>query len=283
MSKELAKTEKISVEEVLKQAIDKNVSVETMERLLAMRRELKQEAAKEAYDRAMAEFQSECPTIKKIKEVKNRNGELLYSYAPIESIIQQVAPILKKYGFSYSFDTKTNGSISATCTVTHELGHSKDSTVSVPAGQGSIMSEAQKVASSITFAKRYAFCNAFGIMTGDEDDDNRIAAPEEPKMAPYRVERVVNEEDVIDDGQILSRGEIRAVKKPRDDAPKSLGAQKAKIVSLLIKMGRKTKTKKDCEDSVFDLTDLVLSAENYDQIIDRLSALAEEAKEKYGA
>lgn len=107
----------------------------------------------------------------------------------------------------------------------------------------------------------------------------------EPERVNYRVERKVpeNDEDVIEEGQILSKGEIKAIQEPRNDIPTSVGAQKAKIVALLIKLGRDAKTKKQCEDSVFDLTDLVLDKENYAQIIDRLSALADEAKEKYGA
>src|SRR3990167_3791525 len=36
------------------------------------------------------------------------------------------------------------------------------------------MNAAQKVASALTYAKRYAFCNAFGILTGDADDDARL-------------------------------------------------------------------------------------------------------------
>jgi len=36
------------------------------------------------------------------------------------------------------------------------------------------MSAPQVVAATITFRKRYAFCNAFGIMTGDEDIDGQI-------------------------------------------------------------------------------------------------------------
>jgi hypothetical protein len=33
------------------------------------------------------------------------------------------------------------------------------------------MSQTQVEAATLTFAKRYAFCNAFGILTGDEDID----------------------------------------------------------------------------------------------------------------
>jgi len=64
----------MSAETLLAQGIEKGISVEAMERLLAMRRELKAEWAKEQYDSAMAGFQSECPVIEKLKEAKDNNG-----------------------------------------------------------------------------------------------------------------------------------------------------------------------------------------------------------------
>ena len=55
----------INAELLIKQAIDKNVPIETMERLLVMRRELKTEWAKEEFIKALAQFQKKCPVIKK--------------------------------------------------------------------------------------------------------------------------------------------------------------------------------------------------------------------------
>jgi hypothetical protein len=160
-------------ESLISQAINKNVDVATMEKLLAMRRELNQEFAREAFNRSMAEFQAECPIIQKTKEVKTNDGERAYKYAPIESIVTQVREFIRKHGFSYRVNTETkDGEVTAVCCVTHQQGHTEVSEMSVPIVPGTkIMSNAQKVAASITFAKRYAFCNAFGIMTGDEDTD----------------------------------------------------------------------------------------------------------------
>lgn len=160
-------------ESLIAQAINSKVDVGTMEKLLAMRRELKEEFAREAFNRAMAAFQSECPIIKKTKEVKTNDGDKAYGYAPIESIITQVRALIKKHGFSYSVNTETReNEVKSICRVTHEQGHSECTEMTVPIVLGTkIMSNVQKVASSLTFAKRYAFCNALGIMTGDEDTD----------------------------------------------------------------------------------------------------------------
>ena len=66
---------------LISQAIDKGVDVATMEKLLAMRKDLKQEKSKEEFDRAMAGFQSECPTIQKKTQGYN------YKYADLTTIV----------------------------------------------------------------------------------------------------------------------------------------------------------------------------------------------------
>lgn len=171
----------VNVEALISQGIDKGLSVDTMERLLAMRRELKAEFAKEAFDRSMAAFQSECPIIGKSKAVnftsKRTGSKTSYSYAPLDEIIKQVKPLLQRHGFSYSFDTQTNGMVTNFCTVTHELGHSKTNKFEVPIDKEAYMNEQQKFGSANTFGKRYAFLNAFGILTGDEDDDSNSNEP----------------------------------------------------------------------------------------------------------
>lgn len=178
---------KNEAEALIAQAIDKNVPVGTMERLLAMRRELRAEKAKEEYDKAMAAFQADCPTIEKTKEVKTNGGQVAYKYAPIDSIVNQVKSALQTHGFSYKSNMKfLDNKVEVTIIVTHSAGHSEATEMTVPLGtRTGIMSETQVVAAAQTFAKRYAFCNAFGILTGDEDNDavpaqgqaQQVAAP----------------------------------------------------------------------------------------------------------
>jgi hypothetical protein len=176
----------MNVEALIAQAIEKGTPVETMERILAMGREVRAELAKKAFDQSMAAFQADCPTIEKTKEVKTRSGVVAYRYAPIESIVEQVKPHLQKHGFSYSSNMELieNGTtkVKASIKVTHEGGHSEITDMTVPLGNKTdIMSQSQVVAAAQTFAKRYAFCNAFGILTGDEDTDAR---PAESKAGP---------------------------------------------------------------------------------------------------
>ncbi len=162
------------VEVLISQAIDKNVPVETMERILAMRKELKMEYAKEQFDIALSNFQGACPVIVKTKAVYTSTGKLAYKYAPIESIVSQVRDLLREYGFSYTIKTETTTDfVEAICVVKHSAGYTEQSSFKVPLGnKTALMSDTQLVAAALTFAKRYAFCNAFGILTGDEDTDS---------------------------------------------------------------------------------------------------------------
>lgn len=164
--------EAASVESFISQAITSNVSVETLERLFELREKVKAEAAKEAYISGMSKFQAACPVIKKTKKVLNKDGSIRYVFAPIDSIIEQTKAIVAENGFSYRWETKNpEGGVTAICIVTHIMGHSESTDFTAAIDQAGYMTAPQKTASALTFAKRYTFCNAFGISTGDEDTD----------------------------------------------------------------------------------------------------------------
>lgn len=170
----------INAGELIKLGISNNLSVDTMERLLAMRRELKAEQAREQFFFALANFQKECPLIEKKKKVYEKNSKKVrYCYAPLSDIISQVKDVLLKHGFSYIIKTtQEKGNVTAICEAHHVSGHFEQTSFNIPIEPGAYMNAAQKVASALTFAKRYAFCNAFGIMSGEDDDDSIIT--EEP-------------------------------------------------------------------------------------------------------
>jgi len=186
-----------SVELFISQAIEKGLPVETMERLLAMRKQLKEEQAIEAYHRAVSDFQGRCPVIKKNKKVyekntteamiKNGTAKVRYAYATLDSIIEQIASIMRDCGLSHRIEVLNEDKwITVTCHLIHELGYSQSSTFRVPVDFGAYMSAQQQYASALTYAKRYAFCDVTGILTGDEDNDANALddAPAATKEAP---------------------------------------------------------------------------------------------------
>lgn len=174
-----------SVESFISQAIQQQLPVETIERFLAMRKELKADQAKEAYVRDMAKLQSELPTIKKLKANTGTSSK----YAPLEDIVSQSKKAISDNNFSYSWDTETTKkSIKVVCTATHIDGHSESSTMVSDIAEGTKVNTApQKAAITITYLKRYTLCNLFGIVVADEDMDARNEAskpkaPVDPKV-----------------------------------------------------------------------------------------------------
>ena len=168
-------TEPLDASALIAKALEHNVGIETMERLLALRERLKAEQAREAFLRALAAFQGECPVIVKTKTVTIRPASgagYTYRYAPLDIIVEQVRPFLQKYGLSYTIKTRQDeGSLTVICEAHHEGGHTEPSELTVPIDKAARMNDTQKVGAARTYAMRYSFANAFGILTGDEDTD----------------------------------------------------------------------------------------------------------------
>jgi hypothetical protein len=167
--REVATVPAFNIESIFQLAIEKHGTAETLEKLMGIRRELNAEASKKGFDQAMAAMQSEMPVI-----VKRKSGaKNAYKYAPLDDIVQQVQPLLHKHGFSFTVTSEVEKDwVKAICKVTHSGGHSDASEFKCPVdARNPMMNDPQRYAGSLTFCKRYAFCNAFGILTGDEDND----------------------------------------------------------------------------------------------------------------
>lgn len=235
-----------SIESFISQAITAKLPIETMEKFLAMRREFRLEQAREAYVLAMSNFQKECPVIAKTKAVKNKEGKEVYKYAPLDSIVLQVKDALGRNNLAYSFkETRSEDgkTLTAICTIRHSLGHSEESSFMVEVGTESYMTDTQKYGARMTFAKRYAFCNALGILTGDEDTDAR-----ELTLKPKALNPALN--------------------------------PKAKIIALLRELGVKdTKDGEATRAKIVELTQLEPVPENIEEIINRLQVLIQEKNE----
>ena len=160
------------VDMYIQQAIAKGLPVETMERLFALHKDVKAERAKEEFITALSDFQRDVPVISKSKKVLNKDGSLRYQYAPLDTIIEQIKDALTQNGLSYNWEVENKeGFIKATARITHIFGHSEVSSFEIPIDKEGYMTTPQKYASALTFAKRYALCNALGISTAEEDTD----------------------------------------------------------------------------------------------------------------
>lgn len=163
---------------LFKLAIESKAGADTLERVMAVRRELRAERAQESFESALSDFQAACPVIVKEKGVKTNAGAVAYKYAPIERVEEVIRPVEKEFGFNHTFDTDTAsalGWVIAKCIVTHRAGHSRTSTVKLPLGtKTNIMSDTQQFAAALTFANRRALVNAYGLVLVGEDNDAQM-------------------------------------------------------------------------------------------------------------
>lgn len=171
------KTEGSYVDRMLMVALEKGFDISILERFMALRDKELAARAQAAYDEAMASLQAECPVIEKTKAVKNKSGVIVYTYAPIDSVIDQTHELIGKWGFSFSFRTEkivenNIQGMKVTCRIKHRAGHFEEfSMESGLATRTEIMSDPQQKAATMTFLKRHSLMNGFGIATGDADLD----------------------------------------------------------------------------------------------------------------
>lgn len=177
-NKMMLKDSVVNLSELFKQAIEKNASVETLERLMKIRQEIKNETAKEVFNTELNALQEEIPVIEPDCEVKNPDGSVRYRYASLRRIMEVIQPLLSKHGFSVSFETdKTEkGEVKVICILRHILGHSEKSSFIIPMETSKYMSDIQKMGSTLTYAKRYALNSMLNITTSDDSDNDGIEA-----------------------------------------------------------------------------------------------------------
>lgn len=234
-----------SVEGLISLALKEKVPVESLERLFSLREKVKAEQAKEAFVKSMADLQSELPVIKKLKE-----GHVA-KFAPLEDVVEVTKPFIRKHGFSYRWNTsQTEKNIKVVCIATHTLGHSEETdmtseveeTVTGNASGKATKSAPQRVASTITFLKRYTFINLFGVVIAGEDFDGRMEKQTGKAALP----------------------------------PTPGLNDKAKILHLLKLLKAKAGTKEEIAESVKSLVQLDLIETNFVEIVSRLEVLVSE-------
>jgi hypothetical protein len=163
---------------LLRIALEKGASVEAIEKLMALHERMSDRQAAIEFNQALADFQSECPPIRKTSTasiVTTGGGQYGYKYAELDEIARTTRPLLTKHGLSYTWDSKAvEGLLEVVCTVRHVGGHSQTATFATPIDSPSKMSAQQKVGAALTFARRQSLIQALGLTTADPDKDGAL-------------------------------------------------------------------------------------------------------------
>ena len=161
-----------SQNDVLMVAIQKGYQPEFIEKMMDLKERHEQGEARKAYHKAMAAFKANPPKIDKDKTVSFGTGKTSYTHASLANVTEKINMALSVHGLSAAWKTEQiNGTIKVICTITHELGHGENTSLSANPDTSGSKNAIQAVGSTISYLERYTLLALAGLATHDMDDD----------------------------------------------------------------------------------------------------------------
>jgi ERF superfamily len=182
--------------ELLQFAVSQGANVDQLTKLMDLQERWERREAKRAFDAAMKTFKAESPRISKNARVNftTSKGTTDYRHATLDHVCNALIGILSKHGITHRWQVSQNEQwITVRCILTHELGHSEETSLVGTADLTGNKNTIQAVGSTVTYLQRYTLLAATGLATSDSDDDGRGGAPVIEGIADNRVEELCGE------------------------------------------------------------------------------------------
>lgn len=152
-------------------AMDPNADLAKLERMLEMRDKHEAREAEKAFAAAFASASAEFPTIP-----LNGVGHNKMKYATLKDITSLTRPVLSRHGLAMTFAIETGDRIVVTAELMHRQGHSKRTSITLPADTSGSKNAVQAVGSTQTYGQRYTAQAILGLSLGEDTDDDGRAA-----------------------------------------------------------------------------------------------------------
>jgi len=164
---------------VVDAAIQSGYSPDMIEKMMALAERYEANNARRAFYQALADFRAEAPAIEKNARVhfKTDKGVTDYRHATLDHIVEQVSPILARYGLSFRWDLEQldGGALRVRCIVSHRDGHYEVTPMESGRDTSGSKNNLQALGSAQTYLQRYTLMAALGLATAMPDDDGRSA------------------------------------------------------------------------------------------------------------
>jgi hypothetical protein len=157
--------------DMLNQAVSSGADIEMIEKLMSLQERWETGQARKAFDKAIAAAKAKITPIQ-----RNAKGHNDKRYADFAAIAKVVDPILSEHGLSYRFRTAQSDRISVTCILSHEAGHSEETTLTGPADTSGSKNAIQAIGSTLTYLQRYSLVQMLGLAAAADDDGKAGAA-----------------------------------------------------------------------------------------------------------
>lgn len=145
---------------------DPTASIETLERMIALRDKDRLDAAEREFNVAFANAQAGMPAVPK------RGKSHVSNYALWEDVNARIIKVLSQHGLSISYTSSfSDSSVIVKATLRHSMGHSISGEFNAPIDTNKATNGSQARGSAMSYGKRYVTINLLSITTYGEDDD----------------------------------------------------------------------------------------------------------------
>jgi len=176
-------------------AIEKG-AVEQLDKLLELQERWEANQARKAFVAAMTRFNQDKPEVYKNKHVdyQSKGGRTAYDHASLDHICEVLGEALGKEGIAFRWRTEnlSNGWIRVTCILTHEQGHSEETTLEGPHDQSGGKNPIQAIGSTTEYLRRYTLLSATGVAVKGMDDDGQGGGQPDPRVQQAAEQRKQN-------------------------------------------------------------------------------------------
>ena len=172
---------------ILQIAVQQGANVDKLAKLLELHERWQANQARQAYNAAMAKFKQRPPKIIKNKHVKFDDTE--YDHPTLDHVTEAITETLSAVGISHKWKMCQSPEISVTCVLTHEMGHSEETTLKASPDTSGSKNSIQAIGSTVTYLERYTLLAATGMAAAGTDNDGRLADEEQkPKISEARLQ-----------------------------------------------------------------------------------------------
>lgn len=181
---EVVEPKEITAMGLIQMAVAQGASIDTIERLAKLQREMQEHHAKIAYGEGMRRAQEVIPRI----APDLTNPQTHSKYASYAALDRKIRPVYAREGFSLSFNTGEStlaDHVRVYCTVRHVGGHTEVFQIDMPndgkgAKGGDVMTKTHASAAAASYGMRYLLKMVFNIAIGEEDRDGNTTDLDEP-------------------------------------------------------------------------------------------------------
>ena len=181
---------------LLQLAVEKDIDVDKLEKLMAMQERWNEQQAKKEYYASLSKFQMECPPILKTKAGYDKR----YYYTPLDQIIKVIKEPLFNNRLTYRWEQENKDKrIVVTCIITHVSGHSEKTTLEDLADTSGSKNAIQAMGSTVQYLRRYTLESVLGIATSSTDVDGQQPKEKTVKLSKEASSELLSKAKIVID------------------------------------------------------------------------------------